>query len=189
MGWLVLAGLGITWAAFLLPMRRHTLDRTVEEFGRNMDLLADTGTGTSSGRYIITPRKGAQFVGASERAKERARERRRRVFVVMLESIGLTALIGLAPPLRVMWYVTAVLLSALGVYVWMLISIKAREAGPSERIRATAAPERIAPAPQRYAADASSRTPRPAFNGLATVSGDDLTSIVVKPARESYAGA
>jgi hypothetical protein len=151
-----------------------------------MDLLADTGT-TTSGRYIITPRKGTQFVGPRERARERARERRRHVFVVMLESIALTALIGLAPPLRVVWYATAALLAALGVYVWMLISLKAREDSPGERIRATAAPEGRAAAPQRYAADASSRTPRPAYNGLAALGGDDLTAIVVRPASESYA--
>jgi hypothetical protein len=187
MVWLLLAGFGIAWAAFLRPTSRNdSPGRTVEDFGRHMDLLADTGT-TASGRYIITPRKGTQFVGPRERAKERARERRRRVFVVMLESIALTALIGLAPPLRVMWYVTAGLLAALGVYVWMLISLKAREDTHGERVRATAAPEGMARVPQRYAADASSRTPRPAYNGLAAFGGDDLTSIVVKPARESYA--
>ena len=188
MGWLLLAGLIVIWAAFLLPtLRNHSPGRSVEVFGRKMDLLADTGT-ASSGRYIITPRKGTQFVGASERARERARERRRRVFIVMLESIALSALIGLAPPLRVMWYVTAGLLAALGVYVWMLISLKAREDTHGERIRATAAPEGVAPAtPRRYAADASSRTPRPAYNGLAALGGDELTSIVVRPARESYA--
>ncbi|HYG72700.1 MAG TPA: hypothetical protein VEC15_10535 [Actinomycetota bacterium] len=191
MGWFLLGGLAIMWVAFLLPSRRHPPGRSVpgsvEDFGRKMDLLADTGS-SGSGRYIITPRKGMAFVGARDRAKERARDRRRRVFVLLLESIGLTGLIGLAPPLRVMWYLTAGLLVALGVYVWMLVSIKAHASDARERIRATAAPERVAAARQRYAADASSRTPRPAFNGLATVAADDLAAIVVKPARESYAG-
>jgi hypothetical protein len=188
MGWLLLGGLAAVWLLFLIPKQRRSPGRTVEDFGRNMDLLADTGS-NGSGRYIITPRKGTAFVGPRERAKERARERRRRVFVVMLESIGLSALIGLAPPLRVMWYVTAALLVAFGVYVWMLVTIKAREGDTvPERVRATAAPpERVTPARQRYAADASSRTPRPAFNGLSTVAADDLAAIVVRPARERYA--
>jgi hypothetical protein len=142
-----------------------------------MELLADTGS-NGQGRWIVTPRKGMAFVGSKERAKERARERRRRVFVFMLESIVLTFLIGLVPPLRTMWYATAVLLALLGVYVWMLVSLKARnEADPLAR--PTASPE---PARRRYAADAASRTPRPAFNGLSTFGADDLVNIVVKPA-------
>jgi hypothetical protein len=185
MGWLLLVALVGVWVAYLRPPRKHSPNRSVEDFERNMDLLADTGT-NGEGRYIITPRKGMAFVGTRERAKERARERRRRVFLVMLESIGLTALIGLAPPLRVMWYATAMLLGLLGVYVWMLVTIKAREDAPhAERARATAAPQRAAAPRTRYAADASSRTPRPAYNGLAAMAADDLASIVVKPARES----
>lgn len=185
MGWFLLATLFAVWVAFLLPSRRYSPNRSVEDFERNMDMLADTGT-SAQGRYIITPRKGMSFVGPRERARERARERRRRVFVVMLESIGLTGLIGLAPPLRVMWYATAMLLGLLGVYVWMLVSMKARADAPhAERARATAAPEGPVPTRTRYAADAASRTPRPAFNGLAAMGADDLTAIVVKPARES----
>ena len=182
MGWFALAALGAVWVAFLLPSRRHSPHRSVEDFERNMDLLADTGT-SGSGRYIITPRKGVAFVGSRERAKERARERRRRVFVVMLESIATTFLIGLAPPLRVMWYATAILLAVLGVYVWMLISMKAQEAeSHGERIRAAAAPT-APPQRERYATDAGSRTPRPAFNGLASFGTDDDVDIVVRPAR------
>jgi hypothetical protein len=149
MGWLLLGGLAAVWLLFLIPKQRRSPGRTVEDFGRNMDLLADTGSNGS----------------------------------------GRSALSGLAPPLRVMWYVTAALLVAFGVYVWMLVTIKAREGDTvPERVRATAAPpERVTPARQRYAADASSRTPRPAFNGLSTVAADDLAAIVVRPARERYA--
>jgi hypothetical protein len=183
MAWFTLVALGATWVAFLLPSRRHSPHRSVEDFERNMDLLADTGT-SGSGRYIITPRKGMSFVGPRERGKERARERRRRVFVVMLETIGLSFLIGLAPPLRVMWYATAMLLAALGVYVWMLISMKVRaDNAHDERLRATAAPETAKPQRERYSTDAGGRTPRPAFNGLASFGGEDAADIVVKPAR------
>ena len=174
MAWLSLAALGFVWVAFLLPTRRrHSPDRTVEDFGRNMDLLADTG---SNGRYIITPRKGMAFVGPRERAKERARERRRRVFLVMLELIGLTALIGLAPPLRVMWFATAFLLAALGIYVWMLVTMKARE--DEAPVRSSAAP--------RPAARPSRPAPAAVFDGL---EDDDLIDIVVRPARGSVSVA
>ncbi|MGH2635721.1 MAG: hypothetical protein ACRDHU_06215 [Actinomycetota bacterium] len=182
MGWLMFAALGIIWATFLLPDRRGRPKRSVEDFERNMDLLADTER-NGQGRWIVTPRKGMAFVGPKERAKERARERRRRAFVFMLETIGLTLLIGLVPPLRAMWYATGVLLTLLGLYVWLLVSMKARNA-PSESISppreaAAAAPR---PARHRYAADAASRTPRAAFNGLPALAGDDLVNIVVKPA-------
>ena len=46
-----------------------------------------------------------------------------------------------------------------------------------------AVPVASAPARQRYAADASNRTARPAFNGLPAL-GDDLVNIVVRPAAE-----
>ncbi len=183
MGWLLLTVLGIMWTAFLFPRRRSSPNKSVEDFGRNMEMLADTDV--TQGRWIVTPRKGMAFVGARERAKERARIRRRRVFVFLLESIGLTALIGIVPPLRAMWYATGVLLALLGVYVWILLAIRSRAAHARVTTsRAAAPPERATPARQRYAADAGARTPRPAFNGLATLGGDDLVNIVVKPARQ-----
>lgn len=182
MGWLFLAALGIMWAAFLLPGGRGSSNRSVEDFERNMGLLADTGLG-GQGRWIVTPRKGMAFVGPRERAKERARLRRRRVFVFLLESIGLTALIGLVPPLRVMWYATGMLLVLLGAYVWLLVSLRARgEASELGGAPAAVVPERARPVRERYATDAGARTARPAFNGLAAFGGDDLASIVVRPA-------
>ena len=181
MSWLLLAALGIMWAAFLFPTWRRSAN-TVKDFERNMDLLAET-EGSGQGRWIVTPRKGMTFVGPRARAQARARERRRRILVVLIESIVLTGLIGLVPPLRAMWYATAVLLMALGAFVWLLISVKARPstarapAVPPE----VAAPARARPARQRHAADASGRTARAAYNGLATF-GEDHGPIVVKPA-------
>jgi hypothetical protein len=155
----------------------------MEDFERNMEILAGAD-GNEPGRWIVTPRKGMAFVGGKERARERARLRRRRVFVFMIESIGLTFLIGLVPPLRAMWYATLVLLALLGVYAWLLVSLRSRseETGPAARTRDAAVPERPVPARQRHAADAASRTPRAAFNGLSALGADDLTPIVVKPA-------
>ena len=184
MGWLLFAALCTIWVTFLLPGRRRPSDRSVEDFERHMEILADTER-SRQGRWIVTPRKGMAFVGRKERAKERARQRRRRVFVFMIESIGLTFLIGLVPPLRAMWYATGGLLALLGVYVWLLVSLKARAAQAESFAPAPdAAPaERPRPARHRYAADAESRTPRAAFNGLSTLGADDLANIAVKRAR------
>lgn len=183
-GWLWLGALGMIWVASLLPSRRpRTPERSVEDFGRNMELLAETG-GHQSGRWIVTPRKGVAFVGPRARAELRARDRRRRVFVVLLESIGLSFLIGLVPPLRSVWYVTAILLCLLAAYVWLLLWIKQRgpRAATLERTRAGRVPDSpTVSRPQRYVADASSRTPRPAYKGL-VIDPDDEVSIVVRPA-------
>ena len=45
-------------------------------------------------------------MGSNARNRERARERRRRVYLFLLEAVGLTGLIGLFPPLRGMLVVT-----------------------------------------------------------------------------------
>jgi hypothetical protein len=177
MGWLLLVALGIIWAAFLLPVWRSSPNKSVEDFERNMELLADT-EGGSQGRWIVTPRKGMAFVGPRERAKERARERRRRVFVFMIELIGLTFLIGLVPPLRAMWYATATLLILLGVYVWLLLSNRAPSAG-IVRIPAAASEPESGPVAHRHAVHGASHAVRSAAAGLVELD-DDLANIVVK---------
>jgi hypothetical protein len=117
--WLLLAGLVIMWAALLLPLPKRKRTTT---YG---DLAMFTN------RRVIMPEPGQPFLG-SGRTRARARERRRRVFTVMLETLGLTFLIGLFPPLRAMWSVSAVVAGLLVIYMWMLIRMKAeREAGRS----------------------------------------------------------
>ena len=187
MGWLLLVALVTMWAAFLFPSWRGSpgtwTDKSMKDFERNMDMLAET---EAQGRWIVTPRKGTTFLGRRARAQARGRERRRRVLMVLIESIVVTALIGLVPPLRAMWYATAILLVLLGGYVWALLTMKARaDAQDPVRPRETAAtaPARPAPARHRYAADAGGRTARRSFNGLPAF-GDDLVNIVVKPAAE-----
>ncbi len=191
MGWLLLAALGILWAALLLATgRRGSPNRSVEDFERRMDLLADTDRGSGQGRWIVTPKKGVPLLGPHARAQARARERRRKVFVFFLETIGLSFMIGLVPPLRPVWYVTAVLATLLGAYVWMLLSIKQR--GPrtaaQRAVEVHAVPERPRPVRERYASDAAGRT-RPAVNGLGTFSTDDVATIVVRRATEVGAHA
>lgn len=130
-GWLLLVALGIIWAAFLVPTRRTSHSRSIEDFERNMDLLADT-EGNGRGRWIVTPRKGVAFVGTRERARERARARRRRVFVFMIESTGIAFLIGLVPPLRAIWLVAGSMMILLALYTWLLVTLRERE-GPASR--------------------------------------------------------
>lgn len=93
------------------------------------------------GRRVIMPDRGEPFLGTTGRARARAVARRRRVFTVMLETLGLTFLIGLVPPLRAMWFVSAVLAALLVVYVWMLLRLRGgREIGrtaPASRLPAT----------------------------------------------------
>lgn len=183
MSWLMLTALGMMWAAFLLPIRKGSPSNSVKDFERNMELLADTDR-RGQGRWIVTPRKGMAFVGPRAREHVRARERRRRVLVFLLESIVLTLLIGIVPPLRDMWLATAVLFALLLIYLWILVSIKqgGAEARSRERARAAGVPANAHPAPQRYVAEGSSRTARPAFNGLEAHAVDDPGDIVVRRA-------
>ena len=67
------------------------------------------------------------------------RARRRRVFVFLLEAIGLALLIGVVPPLRASWIVAGVLGGLLVIYTWALLVIKARaDAEPDRPIEAPA---------------------------------------------------
>jgi hypothetical protein len=194
--WLLLATLGIMWAAFLVPAgRKRSASASVVEFERRMELLAYTEAHGTNGRWIVTPRKGVRFVGAAERHRARARERRRRIFVVLLESIAITGLMGSVPPLRAVWSVTASLSVLLILYVWLLLAIKQRaaDAMSGERVLATKvgaqAPERATrPATTRHVAHGAMGWARPTFNGLAGVGEGDRVHVVVRPA-SAAAGA
>lgn len=192
MDWLFLAAFGIIWAAFLLPggSRRRSPDSQVADFERGMELLAYSEVQGTPGRWIVTPRKGVRFVGTVERHRARARERRRKVLVFLLESIGLTFLIGLVPPLRVIWGVSAGLAVLLGVYVWLLLSLKHRQPdAPHERSRAASAgrTRQAAAAVARHVAEGRSTWARPTFNGLGALSEPDRVHVVVH--RAEAAGA
>lgn len=188
MNWLLLGSLGIMWGAFLLPSnhRRRTPARSVEEFERRMELLAHVEAGGGQGRWIVTPRKGVRFVGVAERRRARLRERRLKVFIFLLESIGLTFLIGLVPPLRAAWYLSAAFAGLLVLYVWLLLSIKHRsEVHPHETVRAARRPARVktpVTAVPRYVVDNMTSWARPTFNGLGSVGEGDRVHVVVRPA-------
>ncbi len=184
MEWLPLAALGIILTAFAVPTgRRQGLTQSVEEFEHRMELLASAEVNGTTGRWIVTPRKGVRFLGPQERQRARARDRRRKVFVALLEGIGLSLLIGAAPPLRVMWYASAALGGLLFVYVWLLLAIKAHETHPREQVRGVYAPARPATAPTaRYVADGAQSSPRPTFNGLGSIGEGDRVHVVVRGA-------
>lgn len=184
--WLLLAALGIMWVAFLMPAdrRRHDPHKGVEDFEHRMELLAQAETYGTEGRWIVTPRKGVQFVGPVERHRARARERRRKVLVFLLESIGFTFLIGLVPPLRVAWSLTALLVVALGLYLWLLVSMRQQAAQhPHDRARAARPPANSisTPPPIRHVAGGAGLA-RPTFNGLGTLGEGDRVHVVVRPA-------
>lgn len=194
MDWLLLAALGIMWVAFLLPSdrRRQRTEHSVDDFERRMELLAHAEAQGSEGRWIVTPRKGARFVGVRERKRARLRERRRKVLVFLIESIGLTFLIGLVPPLRSVWILTGVFGGLLVLYVWLLLSIKHRATvQPHETARAAKPPARVTTpvtAVPRYVVDGVSGWARPTFNGLGSVGDGDRVHVVVRAAGD-MAGA
>ena len=155
-----------------------------------MELLAHVEAQGSEGRWIVTPRKGARS-WRRERSARGIRERRRKVLVFLLESIGLTFLIGLVPPLHAAWMLTAIFGGLLLLYVWLLLTIKHREGQPHETARAARQPARVktpVTAVPRYVVDSMSGWARPTFNGLGSVGEGDRVHVVVRPAGD-LAGA
>lgn len=183
--WWLLAGAAIVWAVLLVPLGRHRSERrTVTDHERRMELLASAEVHGTSGRWIVTPRKGMRFLSPVERQRARARERRRHVFVVLLEGLGLTLLIGIVPPLRAVWIASAVIAVLLVVYVWLLLFIKSREPSRTERALAHAVPAQPTPAATavRHVADGLKGLARPTVNGLGSVGEGDRVHVVVKQA-------
>jgi hypothetical protein len=128
LSWLLIAGLGMIWAEFLLPFgyRRASPSSTVEEFERKMDLLAEANR-AHAGRWVLVPRKGERFMGPRDRRRVRVRRRRRHVLAVLLDAAAITLLIGLFPPLRAMLVGTALLTGLLLLYVGLLVHLRAQD--------------------------------------------------------------
>lgn len=192
MEWLLLAALCIMWVAFLIPVGRRgrSTRASVEDFGRRMELLAQAETHGTSGRWIVTPRKGMRFVGPEQRRRARIRQRRRRVLVLLLESWLITALIGIVPPLRPIWYLSAGIAVLLMLYVLLLLAIKNQARRPHQAAQ-TARPARpvtsdaVAP---RWVAEGRGSHARPTVNGLGAVAEGDRVHVVVREAGEAASG-
>jgi Flp pilus assembly protein TadB len=182
--WMLLAGLGIMWVAFLVPRgRKRSEARSVIDFEHRMELLANAEVHGTTGRWIVTPRKGVRFLGPDDRRRARARERRRKVFVLLLDAIVLTSLMGLAPPLRAMWYVAASLGVVLILFVWVLLSLKGRSTPRRRRLPAKATGETRRPVGvPPLAAPNVAASPRPAVQGLDIFGDDDPVHVVVRTA-------
>jgi len=139
LSWLLLAVLGMIWAAFLLPSWRRSPTSTVEEFEERLNVLAEANKVTS-GRWVLMPRQGRRFLGSQDRQHARMVRRRRMVFMTMLEVIALTTIMGLFPPLRSMLYVTAFLVILLVAYIALLLKIRADELAGARRSPRVQAP-------------------------------------------------
>jgi len=134
--WLLLSVLGIIWAALLLPSRSRSPKSSVEEFEQKMNLLAEANR-AAPGRWVLMPRKGQRFMGP-DRGQARVKRRRRQVFMVLLEATGLTLIMGIFPPFRIMLWVTAVLVFLLLVYMAVLVKLRAEELERARMQRMTA---------------------------------------------------
>jgi Flp pilus assembly protein TadB len=179
---MLLAGLGIMWGAFLVPRgRKRSEARSVIDFEQRMELLANAEVHGTTGRWIVTPRKGVRFLGPDDRRRARARERRRKVFVVLLDSIVLTSLIGVAPPLRPMWFVAAGLAAVLILYMWVLLSLKGRAHQP-RRVSATANGQSSRAIGLASSDDRNAAPSRPAFHDLDIFGDDEPVHVVVRTA-------
>src|SRR5439155_12377050 len=141
-------------------------------------------TERSGGRWIVAPRKDVRFMGGEERARCRTIARRRRFFVVLLEALGLSFLIGLFPPLRGMWIATAIIAALLAAYVWMLVQAKQEEGGQVPQARGTASPfdqattEPIAVPVRESVREPSWAGPSP-YGAYGQLAADDLVHVGV----------
>lgn len=79
-------------------------------------------------------RDGSRLVGLAARARLRARGRRRKVYLFLLEAIGVTGLIGVFPPLRGMLVVTGILAVLLVAYTAMVLRYAAVALPPKDRV-------------------------------------------------------
>jgi hypothetical protein len=128
--WLLLAVLGIIWIALLFPLRSRSPRSSVEDFEQRMNLLAEANRATP-GRWVLIPRKGQRFSGPDQ-GRALVRQRRRQVFMVLLEATGLTLLMGIFPPFRIMLWFTGLLVLVLLAYMAALVKLRA---GEVERVR------------------------------------------------------
>jgi hypothetical protein len=121
--WISLVVLVIIWAALLMPFPRKREPKT--PFAPRSEM--DHEEFSYPGRWILSPKRSARFVGSGARSRMRARERRRRVILVLAEAVGITLLMGLFPPLRPMLFVAAFLFVLLVAFLAVSLRMALRE--------------------------------------------------------------
>ena len=112
LSWLLLVALAMLWAAFLNPTKKASPAESVREFERHMGRL---------GGELGSAATGSVAEGTRPLAGHRIR-RRRRAFTLLTQLWALTLLVGIAPPLRRLWFVSGVLMLALAAFVWVLLT-------------------------------------------------------------------
>ncbi|MGH2676351.1 MAG: hypothetical protein ACRDH1_13170 [Actinomycetota bacterium] len=137
MDWLALVVLGIIWAVLLVPgPGKRSPDSPLRR-----EVSVEEEEFRQPGRWILSPKRGSRFIGRHERTRMRARERRRQVYVFLLEAIGLTGLMGLFPPLRGMLLVTGFLVALMAAYT--LLVIRVSRFGPARPTAERQAPGQV----------------------------------------------
>jgi len=176
--WLFLAVLVIIWAVCIFPRggARSSPSSSVDQFERGLSLLADTGR---VGRWIVAPRKGAQFVGPRERARARVRGRRRRILAFLLEATGISFLMALFPPLRPLVFAAGLFGFLLVTYVGLLLALRPGERELERRSRLVRAElQRMEPARAQIRTHRRPTRPAPQVIHLEDV------HVTIRPARE-----
>ena len=138
MDWLLVGVLVIIWVVLLLPSGRLEASpaSSVEEFERKMGMLAEAN-GSSSGRWVLIPRKEERFLGPRDRQRARIRRRRRLILSLLSELALLTLIIGLFPPLRPILVGTAVFGGLLLLYLGLLVKIRIDAVNRRKALRQT----------------------------------------------------
>jgi hypothetical protein len=123
----LVALLAVLWAAVLLPVllsaRQNTsITGSVGTFSRSMRALSSNHTQPSmGGRWVLTPK-----TVNDEEDRKMTILRRRRIFVSLLGTFGITLFLGLLPGLRTMLWASFVFAIILGAFIAYLIQEKSR---------------------------------------------------------------
>lgn len=157
MGVVVLIVLAAVWAAFLLPpiLRARAESRpagSISDFRRQLRVLGRTSPTTAS--YLAPTMPSLRAVPAVRTTgvvttpeairRRRTMERRRNVFFGLLSVMGGSLVLGLLPPLRVLWVVHVFFDLLFVAYVAALLYMRNLAAERDMKVRflpTTAAPE------------------------------------------------
>ena len=158
MGVVVLIVLAAVWAAFLLPpiLRARAESRpagSISDFRRQLRVLGRTSPATGSPylastmpslRAVPTVRTAGVVTTPEAIRRRRTMERRRNVFFGLLSVMGGSLVLGLLPPLRVLWVVHVFFDLLFVAYVAALLYMRNLAAERDMKVRflpTTAAPE------------------------------------------------